>query len=187
MRVFVYILSFFVMSQRHQGLSFPTSLSKMEFQEGEGKEEKYYYYYIYLRSKRLVANPRNDLHSRLSRNFPWSSTVVYQNGKGSKVDLVGFFCSTYIFQLKTFLTNYWFAVRNSKKSSWPVLVCGIGDLWRFEWCKIDPGWSGESLELICNQFRIIQVLQRCPIPQTSNWSGIFLAVSYSKPALGWYK
>ena len=123
MRVFVYILSFFVMSQRHQGLSFPTSLSKMEFQEGEGKEEKYYYYYIYLRSKRLVANPRNDLHSRLSRNFPWSSTVVYQNGKGSKADLVGFFCSTLFFNWKLSLKDsiYYLpstSTRYSKVKDW---------------------------------------------------------------------
>ena len=27
------------------------------------------------------------------------------------------------------------------------------------------------------------VLQRSPIPQTSNWSGTFFVVSYSKPAL----
>ena len=106
METLVYMLFLCMMFQRYQGLPFPTSLSKMEFQEGEGKEEKYYYYYIYLRSKRLVANPRNDLHSRLSRNFPWSSTVVYQNGKGSKADLVGFFCSTYIFQLIFFLRFY---------------------------------------------------------------------------------
>ena len=41
----------------------------------------------------------------------------------------------------------------------------------------------ESLGLIYNQFGIIQVLQRSPIPQTSNWSGTFFAVPYSKPAL----
>ena len=34
-----------------------------------------------------------------------------------------------------------------------------------------------------NQFGIIQVLQRSPILQTSNWSGTFFVVSYSKPAL----
>ena len=34
-----------------------------------------------------------------------------------------------------------------------------------------------------NHFGIIQVLQRSPILQTSNWSGTFIAVSYSKPAL----
>ena len=37
-----------------------------------------------------------------------------------------------------------------------------------------------------NQFEIIQVLQRSPIPQTSNWSGPFFAVSYSKPTLKAY-
>ena len=52
-----------------------------------------------------------------------------------------------------------------------------------EWYKIDPTWSGESLGLIYNQFGIIKVLQRSPIPQISNWSGTFFAVSYSKPAL----
>ena len=46
--------------------------------------------------------------------------------------------------------------------------------------EIDPGWSGESLELIYNQFGIIQVLERSPIPQTGNWPGTFFAVSYSK-------
>ena len=34
-----------------------------------------------------------------------------------------------------------------------------------------------------NQFGIIQVLQISLILQTSNWSGTFFAVSYSKPAL----
>ena len=52
-----------------------------------------------------------------------------------------------------------------------------------EWYKIDPGWSGESLGLICNQFGIIQVLQKSLIPQTNSWSGTFFAISYSKPAL----
>ena len=37
--------------------------------------------------------------------------------------------------------------------------------------------------VIYNQFGIIQVLQRSPILQTSNWPGTFFAVSYSKPAL----
>ena len=47
-------------------------------------------------------------------------------------------------------------------------------------------WSsraGESLGLIYNQFGIIQVLQRSPILQTSNWSGTFFAVPFNKPAL----
>ena len=52
-----------------------------------------------------------------------------------------------------------------------------------EWYKIDHGGLGESLELIYNQFGIIQFIQRSPIPQTSNWSGTFFAVSYSKLAL----
>ena len=43
---------------------------------------------------------------------------------------------------------------------------------------------GISWALIYNQIEIFQVLQRSPIPQTSNWSGTFFAVSYSKPALG---
>ena len=37
--------------------------------------------------------------------------------------------------------------------------------------------------IIQNQFYIIQNLQRSAIPQTSNWSGTFFAVSYSKAAL----
>ena len=44
--------------------------------------------------------------------------------------------------------------------------------------------------IIQDQFFIIQNLQRSPNPQTSNWSGTFFAVSYSKPALltyeAWY-
>ena len=38
--------------------------------------------------------------------------------------------------------------------------------------------------IIQDQFYTIGNLQRSPIPQTSNWSGTFFAVSYSKPALG---
>ena len=41
----------------------------------------------------------------------------------------------------------------------------------------------ESIGLIYNQFGIIQVLQRSPLLQTSNWPGTVFAVSYSKPAL----
>ena len=52
-----------------------------------------------------------------------------------------------------------------------------------EWYKIDPGLSGESPGLVYNQFGIIQLLQSSPIVQTSNWSGTFFAISYSKPAL----
>ena len=37
--------------------------------------------------------------------------------------------------------------------------------------------------IIQDQFYTIQNLQRSPIPQTSNWSGTFFAVSYNKPAL----
>ena len=40
-----------------------------------------------------------------------------------------------------------------------------------------------TITLTYNQFGIIQVLQSSPIPQTSNWSGTFFAISYSKPAL----
>ena len=72
-------------------------------------------------------------------------------------------------QQKKFLTSYWFVEYGTSEDS--------------EWYKIDSGWSGKSLGLIYNQFGIIQVLQRSPISQTSNWSGIFFAVSYSKPAL----
>ena len=58
-----------------------------------------------------------------------------------------------------------------------LLVCGIGNLRRSEWYEVDPGWSGESLgQSVWNH-------QRSPILQTSNWSGIFFAVSYSKLAL----
>ena len=38
-------------------------------------------------------------------------------------------------------------------------------------------------QLKTKQFGIIQVLQSSPIQQTSNWSGTFFVVSYSKPAL----
>ena len=40
--------------------------------------------------------------------------------------------------------------------------------------------------IIHDQFYTIQNLQRSPIPQTSNWSGTFFAVSYSKSALDEY-
>ena len=40
--------------------------------------------------------------------------------------------------------------------------------------------AGESLELIYNQFGIIQVLQRSPISQTSNWSGTFFCCFLQK-------
>ena len=43
--------------------------------------------------------------------------------------------------------------------------------------------QGNHLDSIYNQFGIIQVLWRSPIPETSNWSGTFFAFSYSKPAL----
>ena len=73
-----------------------------------------------------------------------------------------------------------FAIIDSKKD----LVYGIGGTSEdSEWYEIDSGGSRESPGLICNQFGIIQVLQRSPILQTSNWSGTFFAVSYSKPAL----
>ena len=49
--------------------------------------------------------------------------------------------------------------------------------------EIDPEWSGKLLEIIKNQFGIIQVLHRSPILQTSNLSGTFFAVSYNKAAL----
>ena len=43
--------------------------------------------------------------------------------------------------------------------------------------------QGNHFDIFLYQFGIIQVLQRSPIPQTSNWPGTFFAVSYSKPAL----
>ena len=73
-------------------------------------------------------------------------------------------------QQKRFLTSYWFEEWGTSEDS--------------KWYKIDPVWSRESLGLVrYNQFGIIQVLQRSPTPQTSNWWGTFFAVSYSKPAL----
>ena len=43
--------------------------------------------------------------------------------------------------------------------------------------------QGNHLNSLYNQFGIIHVHQRSPIPQTSNWSGTFFAVSYIKLAL----
>jgi hypothetical protein len=43
--------------------------------------------------------------------------------------------------------------------------------------------QGNHLDSYAIQFGIIKVLKRSPISQTSNWSGTFFAVSYSKPAL----
>ena len=37
--------------------------------------------------------------------------------------------------------------------------------------------------IIQDQFLTVQNLQKSPILQTSNWSGTFFAVYYSKPAL----
>ena len=71
------------------------------------------------------------------------------------------FYATYIQYLKPICCK-----KQQKKVPDQLLVCGIGDLWRY---KIDPGWSRESRGLIYNQFGIIQLLQSSPIPQTSNW------------------
>ena len=74
--------------------------------------------------------------------------------------------------------------KKQKKSSWPVT-----SLWNMGPLKILNGikWilddQGNQLDSYWNQFGIIQDLQRSPIPQTSNWSGTFFAVSYSKLAL----
>ena len=48
----------------------------------------------------------------------------------------------------------------------------------------DKAAPDKAYGLIYNQFGIIHILQRSLNPQTSNWSGTFFAVSYSKPALG---
>ena len=66
------------------------------------------------------------------------------------------------------MTSYWFVEYGTSEDSARY--------------KIDPEWSGESLGLIHDQFGIIQVLQRSPIPQTSNWPETVFAVSYSNPA-----
>ena len=69
-----------------------------------------------------------------------------------------------------FLTSYWFVKRGPLK-----ILNSI---------KLIMDDQGNHLEYIkYNQFGIIQVLQRSPIPQTSNWSETYFAVSYSKPAL----
>ena len=47
----------------------------------------------------------------------------------------------------------------AKKVPHQLLVCGIGDLWRFWMVYFDPAWSEESLGHIYNQFGIIQVLE----------------------------
>ena len=77
-----------------------------------------------------------------------------------------------------------FAVRNSKKKvTDQLLVCRIGELWRPEWFQTDCIWVQVILLIIQDQFYTIQNLQRSPIPQTSNWSSTFFAVSYSKLVL----
>ena len=79
--------------------------------------------------------------------------------------------------IKVIYLRYRFAERNSKKSSWPVTV-----LWNRRPLK-DLNDSKLIHLIIQDQFYTMQNLQRYPIPQTSNWSGTFFAVSYSKPAL----
>ena len=67
-----------------------------------------------------------------------------------------------------------------------LLVCRIGDFWR-TWIIPNSSYTSPSDPLIIqDQFYTIQNLQRSPIPQTSNWSGTFFAVSYSKSALESY-
>ena len=63
-----------------------------------------------------------------------------------------------------------------------------------EWFQTDCIWVQVIPLIIQDQ---IYTIQRSPIPQTSNWSGTFFDVSYSKPALatsvengdhnGWHK
>ena len=72
-----------------------------------------------------------------------------------------------------------------KKSSLPVTgLWNRGPLKILNGIKMILNDHLDSYIYICNQFGITQVLQRSPIPKTSNWSGTFFAVSYSKPALG---
>ena len=68
----------------------------------------------------------------------------------------------------------------AKKSSW--LVTGYwnrGPLKILNGIKLILDDQGNHLDT----FEIIQVLQRSPILQTSNWSGTFFAVPFNKPAL----
>ena len=53
-----------------------------------------------------------------------------------------------------------------------------------EWNKIDPGWSGESLGLIHNQFGIIQAFTDPLFRKQVTGQEFFFAISYSKTALG---
>ena len=80
------------------------------------------------------------------------------------------------------------AVKNSKQSSCPVTYwfAEWGTSEGPEWFQTDCIWVQVIPLIIQNQFHTIQNLQRSPIPQTSNWSGTFFAVSYSKPALRAY-
>ena len=66
----------------------------------------------------------------------------------------------------------------AKKSSWPVTgLLSRGPLKDLKDSKLILNGINmildDPLGLIYNQFGIIQVFQRSPIPQTSNWSGTF--------------
>ena len=72
-------------------------------------------------------------------------------------------------QQRKFMSSYWFAEWGTSEGP--------------EWFQTDCIWVQVIPLIIQNQFHTIQNLQRSPIPQTSNWSETFWAVSYSKPAL----
>ena len=73
--------------------------------------------------------------------------------------------------------------KKQQKSSWPVtclqnrgLLKDLNDSKLCIWAQVIP-------LIIQDQFHTVQNIQRSPISHTSSWSGTFLAVSYSKPAL----
>ena len=67
-----------------------------------------------------------------------------------------------------------------QKSSWPITgLRNRGPVKDLNDSKLSPS----DFLIIQDQFHTVQNLQKFPILQTSNWSGTFFAVSYSKPAL----
>ena len=70
-----------------------------------------------------------------------------------------------------------------KKGQDQLLVCKIGDLRRTWMIQTDGIWVQVISLIIQDQLYTVQNPKSFPIPQTSNWSGSFFAVSYSKPAL----
>jgi hypothetical protein len=70
--------------------------------------------------------------------------------------------------------------KQQKKSTWAVTgLWNRGRLKILNGIKLILDDQGNHLDT----FEIIQVLQRSPILQTSNWSGTFFAVPFNKPAL----